>query len=270
MSKKLLRMLNAGQKGLLDKWISDFKGQPRIHLFLSSGNEFGSLIFFSNEFSKLHPPTIAEPKHPDIFLMIESDTSEGSAMKFPPKVNSVIDDDEVLKVVIKDLEELPNCRADSRLHPQKTHAWPTYFMNVQVQAKDIEPMVKPVIFIFGEDIPFVAEMVLPNKGIITHITHYSSSFARNNSTGGWLWNILDKVKCKVIYTDAEPIEEDEEVFRLYPELKYGIDLYEFENRLQAIRWGADYCLKIWAERTDEDDEEEEESFGTGFDVLVDF
>jgi hypothetical protein len=139
----------------------------------------------------------------------------------------VVHHDDHTKVTVKTIEELPPVQLP--LDPEIVHfpeegraTGRVVFMEMEVNSDKVGQFRAPVIYVFAENEPFCARKIMPCGGQTTHVIHirYTGCGGGGRASGGWLLNVLLKLKCEVFITDGhhEMQEGDWAAIRLYPEL----------------------------------------------------
>jgi len=244
MSKEILYNLNGTNSGAFRKWLDNFKGEPRIAWYPSAGEDFRDLLYLHPKFSEIEPASKPEPQPPDIFL--HTDYFPWSTSTFLD--NRTIHQDDHTTVSVKFIEELPRCNLplDNQIvnFREGSHATGrVLFLEIGIQSNILSDFTSPVIYAFVENAAFCAEKILPHKGRLSHIVHVrfgGGCGGGGHSTGIWLLNILQKVKCEVFVSDSHYNRQsgDEMVYRLYPSLAGNEDTSQLEQIrvIESRRW----------------------------------
>ena len=250
MSRQLLNNLNGDKKGAFHRWLSTFKGEPRIAWYPSAGEDFRDLLYLNPKFAQLNPALADEPTHPDLFL--HSDYYPWSTVSsFLDK--EVINFDNKTRITVKSIEELPRCDLplDPEIvdFPKGSHATGrALFFEVEVSSRILGSFSCPVIYVFAENSAFCAERILPSNGKFSHIIHIrygGGCGGGGKSTGIWLLNILERTGCECFVTNNRYSRQDgdERVYQNYPDLKGP----EETSRFVSIR---NLPSKAWSEYGD--------------------
>ena len=164
MSRKLLSNLNGANTGLLNQFLNEFIGEPRIAWYPSAGEDFRALVYLHPNFSQLHPATAQEPRPPDLFLF--TDYYPWSNSNFLD--NTTIYEDERTTVFIESMEELP--RLNLKLHDElvsfpegsiKTDR--AFFLKIQITSNLLGNITFPVLYAFAENETFYSEKIIPDR-----------------------------------------------------------------------------------------------------------
>jgi len=237
MSIELLKNLNGSKKGLLYKWLKNFKGDPRIAWYPSSGTDFRDLMYLHSEFAKQKPASKPDPASPDIFLHTDY---------YPWKSSTFLDKHEIYSdnnttILLKSIEELPRCDLplDEKIvnNPEGSVATGrVLFLDIQVSSTVVGDYSYPVVYAFVENAAFCAEKMLPLHARCSHIVHIrfgGGLGGGGKSTGVWLLNVLQKLHCDIFVTDSRYSHGpgDDRICELYPELSGNED----EGQLNQIR-----------------------------------
>lgn len=235
MSKKFLLDLNGNNDGMFRRWLTDFKGEPRIAWYPSAGEDFRDLLYLSARYSKHKPAAQKEPSSPDIFLHTDY---------FPWSNSTFLDDrlihlDEHTKVSVRGIEELPRCDlpVDGRIvdFPQgSTATGRVIFLKIEVQSDVLGKIEVPVVYAFAENAAFCAQRMLPQKARCSHVVYVrfgGGCGGGGKSTGIWLLNVLRKLHCEVFVTDGNYARRagDERIYDLYPALSGEEDCGQYKQ-----------------------------------------
>lgn len=237
MSRALLDTLTNGHNGLFRQWLDNFEGDPRIAWYPSACEDFCDLLYLSEHFNQLMPPTIADPKPPDLFL--HTDYYPWGRSDFLDSM--VLHDDTRTKITIESIEKLPRC--DLPLHkgivdfPRGSKATGNaIFMMLNVSSHVLGEYRVPVLYVFAENAAFYAEVIEPNQGCITHLVkvrYGGGCGGGGQSSGVWLHNVLRQLGCEVFIHDRHGSVQrgDQRVYEEYPSLQ----LKQPDVTLQTIR-----------------------------------
>jgi hypothetical protein len=240
MSRKLLHHLNGSQNGLFRKWLDDFDGEPRIAWYPSAGEDFRDLLYLSPRFSERVPATQIEPQHPDIFLHTDY---------FPWPTSTLLDLREIhlddrTSILLNSIEELPRCDLpiDPGIvdFPGGSHVTGrVVFLDVSVTSNVLGRFSAPLAYAFVENGAFCSRKILANEGKISHVVHVrygGGCGGGGKSTGIWLLNILQTVKCECFVTDSHYHRQsgDQRTYDLYPDLSGNEDATQLE-RIRTVR-----------------------------------
>ena len=244
MSRELLENLNGNKRGHFHKWLSKFKGEPRIAWYPSAGEDFRDLLCLHRGFSERYPAEAPEPGPPDLFL--HSDY-------FPWKYSQFLDSrvihlDERTSVIVNHIEELPRCDLplDDRIvdFPEGSQATGrVLFLDIEVKSNVLGKFSAPVVYVFAENGAFCARRILPNKGKFSHIVHirYGGGLGGGGKSSGiWLLNVLKRTGCECLVTDRHYHRQsgDERTYELYPELAGPENNHQFQSirRIPSESW----------------------------------
>lgn len=224
MSRQLLLSLNGSKRGAFHRWLSNFKGEPRIAWYPSAGEDFRDLLYLHSSFTERMPAEASEPAPPDLFL--HTDYYPWSTSTFLD--SRAIHFDGRTSVTVKSIEELPRC--DLALDDQIVHfsegsnaTGRVLFLEVEVYSNVLGSFSAPVIYVFAENGAFCAERILPNNGKFSHIIHirYGGGLGGGGSSAGiWLLNVLPRLGCECFVTDGRHNRQrgDVRTYEIYPEL----------------------------------------------------
>ena len=244
MSKKLLTNLNGSKKGLFHKWLTDFKGEPRIAWYPSSGTDFRDLMYLHSEFAKQNPALKPDPPSPDIFLHTDY---------FPWKSSSFLDTARIYRdakttITVKAIEELSRCNLplDDKIVNSPEGSVATgrvIFLEIEVNSTVLGSYTYPVVYAFVDNAAFCAKKMLPLNAHCSHIVHIrfgGGLGGGGKSTGVWLLNILQKLHCEVFITDSSYGRGpgDDRIYELYPELSGDENVSQLEKirEIDGKRW----------------------------------
>jgi hypothetical protein len=249
MSMKLLYHLNGTNKGIFKKWLTNFKGEPRIAWYPSAGNDFRDLLYLSAKFSELEPalnPEL-EPQPPDIFLHTDYFPSN-IFHRLPFSDELIVHQDTRTTISVTSSEELPVCNLplDDEIVVFKGGNRATgrvLFLHVEIQSNILGNFNAPVLYAFVENAAFCARKILPYGGRLSHIVHVrfgGGIGGGGRSTGIWLLNILQRVHCEVLVSDNSYMRQsgDERIYALYPSLAGDENADQFEKirTIESRRW----------------------------------
>lgn len=246
MPKEMLHSLNGTNNGAFRRWLDNFKGEPRIAWYPSAGEDFRDLLYLHPKFPDIEPASKPEPQPPDLFLHTDF---------FPWSTSTFLDSrtihlDNRTTVSVKSIEELPPCNFDLGLDSQivdfprgSSATGRVLFLKVKIQSDVLGEFSFPVVYAFVENAAFCANKILPYNGRLSHIIHVrfgGGSGGGGKSTGVWLLNILQKVRCEVFVSDSHYARQsgDERIYQLYPSLAGNEDTSQLE-RIRVIaseRW----------------------------------
>lgn len=244
MSRKFLQNLNGDTDGNFNRWLNEFKGEPRIAWYPSAGEDFRDVLYLHPNFSKQNPTLKPDPQPPDIFL--HTDYFPWSTSSFLDK-NPIYQDDRTL-INVNVIEELPRCDLplDDKIvdFPRGSHVTgKILYLNIDVESNVLGKFSVPVVYAFVENVFFCAKKILPQQAVFSHIIHvrYGGGYGGGGkSTGIWLLNILRKVHCECFITDSHYTRQsgDERAYELYPELSGSEDVSILEQIrvIQGARW----------------------------------
>jgi hypothetical protein len=237
MSKKLLLDLNGKNNGAFRSWLDNFKGEPRIAWYPSSGEDFRDLLYLHPGFSDINPASKPEPRCPDIFL--HTDYFPWSTSTFLDSSNIHLDDR--TSVSVKSIEELPRCKLplDDQIvdFPQGSLATNrVLFLEAEISSNVLGKFLAPVVYAFVENGAFCAERVLPKGGRFSHVVHVrygGGCGGGGKSSGIWLLNVLRQLHCELFVTDSHYSRQsgDERTYTIYPSLAGNED----QSQLEQIR-----------------------------------
>ena len=239
MSIQLLKHLNGNKNGGLKKFIDRFegKGEPRICWYPSAGEDFRALLYLHVNYSEMSPAMKDDPASPDIFLFTDY---------FPWKYSGFLDtkiifSDERTNIIVDVMEELP--RLNTSLHhdivdfPEGSNATGrALFLTIRVDSSKLGQFSFPVIYAFAENESFCAEVLLPDKAMLSHIIHIrygGGCCGGGKASGVWMLNVLKRLGCELFITDGHYCWQrgDESAKRFYPVLGGN----ETEPVLECIR-----------------------------------
>jgi len=244
MSKEMLYSLNGTNNGAFRRWLDNFKGEPSVAWYPSAGEDFRDLLYLNPKFSEIEPASKTEPKSPDIFL--HTDFFPWSSSTFLD--NRTIHKDDHTTVSVKSIEELPACNLplDNEIvdFARGSHATGrVLFLEVEIQSDTLGNFNAPVIYAFVENAAFCAKKILPYDGRLSYIIHVrfgGGCGGGGKSTGIWLLNILQKVRCEVFVSDSHYARQsgDERIYQLYPNLAGNEDTSQLEQIrvIASERW----------------------------------
>jgi len=252
MSRELLTNLNGSKKGLFLKWLTDFKGEPRIAWYPSSGTDFRDLMYLHSEFTKQNPAIKPDPDAPDIFLHTDYYPWRSSTFLDTARIYS----DDRTTITVKAIEELPRCNTpvDDKIvdFPEGNVATGrVIFLEIEVGSTVLGNYTYPVVYAFVENAAFCAEKMLPHHARCSHVIHIrfgGGLGGGGKSTGVWLLNILQKLHCEVFITDSSYGRGpgDDRIDELYPKLSGDEDEGQLEKirEIAGNRW-SDYGDVSW-------------------------
>jgi len=206
MTRQLLSALNGNNKGQLKKFLDDFKGEPRIAWYPSSGKDFRPLLYLHPNFSQIFPVSVKEPPPPDLFIFTDY---------YPWEDCSFLDNRTIYKdtrttVFIESIEELP--RLNLTLHDEivqfpkgSTLTDRAVFLRISINSGRLGNITYPVIYAFAENETFCCNKLIPNKATISHIIHVrygGGCGGGGHAKGAWLLNVLKKLNCELFITDG--------------------------------------------------------------------
>lgn len=207
MSRQLLLSLNGNKNGYLKKYLDDFNGEPRIAWYPSAGIDFRALLHLHPNYAKLHPANANEPASPDLFLFTDYFPWDRSTFLD----SKIIYSDHRTTITVVNIEELP--RLHLTLHekfvdyPEGSSATDrAIFLKVKVESDILGSYYYHVLYAFAENVAFYCNKLAPNNAIISHIIHvrHGAGFGGGGKvSGGWLFNILHKLKCELFITDGD-------------------------------------------------------------------
>ena len=243
MSMKLLYNLNGTKNGAFRQWLDTFHGEPRIAWYPSADKDFRALLYLHSSFSEMEPATQPEPKQPDIFLYTDY---------YPWNESTFLDTRTVHRdarttITVKSIEELPPCRLalDNQIVdcPKGSKATGrVIFLNLEIKSDILGIFTFPVIYAFSENAAFCANKILANDGILSHIIHvrFGGCLGGGKSSGIWILNVLQKVKCEVLVSDNHYSRQsgDKRIYQLYPSLAGNEDTSQYEQirTIASERW----------------------------------
>jgi hypothetical protein len=234
MSLEFLRELNGNNTGRFQFWLNEQKKEPRICWYPSAGEDLRDILYLNPAYSKENPALECEPKSPDIFLHTDY---------FPHNSSSFLDTktiflDDRTSITVKSIEELPRCDLvlDNQIvdFPEGSKATgKVLFLEIEVRSSILGNYSVPLVYAFAENAAFCSSKILRNKGMISHIVHvrYGGGLGGGGqSTGAWLLNILEKVKCEVFITDNHLTGQrgDERAVKLFSALAIEAGNRKFE------------------------------------------
>jgi hypothetical protein len=152
MSKQLLHNLTRGFRGGLRRYLDEFEGEPHIAWYPSARRDYRPLLYLSEEYAVLSPPSGPEPVPPDIFLFTD----------YFPWYNPGFRQGQILyrdgrtEIRVISLEELP--RLDLPLHDKivvfpevRNQTGRSFFMRVHVKSHRLKERICQLIYTFVEN-----------------------------------------------------------------------------------------------------------------------
>jgi hypothetical protein len=233
MSKDFLYHLSGTSPGKLRKWLDRFSGEPRIAWYPAAGEDFRDLLFLSPQFlnARTEPVSRAIPDiylHTDYFPWTQPTFLDflDSQRLFSDGRTSRLFSDGRTSITINHIEELPRC--DLPIHPDLVHfpqgghaTGRSVFLELAVHSHKLGSFEAPVIYCFAENAAFCAKKLLPQKAVVSHIVRvrYGGGYGGGDDRGGWLENVLSRLKCECYVTDGtEARNRNNTVFMRFPEL----------------------------------------------------
>ena len=230
--------LNGGRTGPFSRWLSSQEFHPRVCWYLSSGEDFRDILYLHPAYQCLHPsdPPAKDPAPPELFLHTD----------YFPWVDSKFLDTRLIhldahtKVDLLDIEELPSL---SLTFSRELADFPpshvtnrVIFLRVRIRSDRLGTWEAPLLYVFGLNEAFCAEVLLPGGAKISHAVRVrvGNGFGGGKSSGDWLGGVFSRLGTELFisdetYTGETTITNIE--YRIFPILKPSGP----RVRLQAIR-----------------------------------
>jgi hypothetical protein len=244
MSKLRLNNLNGNRQGLFKCFIDSFSGTPRIAWYPSGGEDFRALMYLNDAFSLREPCKGVEPAAPDLFLYTDYFPWTFSQFLRTP----ILYRDERTTIEIIDMERLPNVNLP--LHEELVH-FPeggdfndqALFMLVRVQSSVFGEFIRPVLYVFAENVTFYTAKMRRFQAQISHVIHvrYGGGYGGGNSAGAWLLHVLKDLRSELFITDGHHHCQngDDFALTLCPEIprEVNVELKRI-RQIHEMRWSS--------------------------------
>jgi len=245
---KWLLDLNGGRTGPFSRWLSSQDSHPRVCWYLSSGEDFRDLLYLHPAYQQLHPshPPGKDPRSPELFL--HTDYFPWTDSKFLD--TRIIHLDVHTQVELLDIEELPSLSLTFSREladfPPSHATNRVVFLRVRVHSDKLGSWEAPVLYVFGLNEAFCAEVLLPGRAKISHVVRVriGNGFGGGKSSGDWLAGVFSRLRTELFISDDTYTGETNFMdfeYRLLPALlPSGLRIQLQSIRvLPGIRW-SDY------------------------------
>jgi len=201
-----LQDLNGDQAGPFSRWLSSHEFHPRVCWYLSSGEDFRDILYLHPAYRGLHPsdPPGKDPPPPELFL--HTDYFPWTNSKFLD--SRLIHLDAHTKLELLDIEELP--RLSLTFSRELADFPPSHatnrvvFLRVRVRSDRLGTWEVPLLYVFGLNEAFCAEVLLPGGAKISHVVRVrvGNGFGGGKSSGDWLGGVFGRLGTELFLSDG--------------------------------------------------------------------
>ncbi|TNF27992.1 MAG: hypothetical protein EP329_18590 [Deltaproteobacteria bacterium] len=221
MSLDLLESLNGSQRGAFHQFLSTRDRPPRISWYPSAGEDFRDILYLSSAYAA---STDSPVPAPDIYL--HSDYFPWTGSRFLDRLS--MHDDGRTAIDVSVIEELPrlDLPLDERIvdFPKGSIATGrVIYLELRVRSTELGKYPARCLYVFAENEAFCGKMILPNKGMLSHVIHVrygGGAGGGGKASGIWLKNVLGRLGCEFFLTDdhAQLQSGDAAALEIYPAL----------------------------------------------------